>query len=226
MFSPAWRNSTTHLVRVMSTDPLPRTKERRSRNRPALRPLLVVAVLGIAAFIGLLFWPSDPENSPYDLRNGDGKPRFYATTFSEVQMPPNLSLRQRLYWSWLQQKRRHGKRHPAAYSFPAREIQPWQISDLLTLCMEISGTRYLIAVEIAGQVEVGSTNALNGAQWVAACEHAIETSKPVICYDWAKHRNFQDTLLLIRERPGLVKVLPRTKLAEYQKAGLVKAGSR
>jgi hypothetical protein len=92
--------------------------------------------------------------------------------------------------------------------------------------MEVSGTQYLIAVEIGGAVEFGSTNALNGAQWVVAFEHTIETSNPVICYDYAKKRNFQDTLLLIRERPGLVKVLPRTKLAEYQKAGLVKADSR
>jgi hypothetical protein len=41
----------------------------------------------------------------------------------------------------------------------------------------------------------------------------------------AKKRNFQDTLLLIRENPRLVKVVPRSKLADYQKAGLVKAGS-
>jgi hypothetical protein len=81
-------------------------------------------------------------------------------------------------------------------------------------------------VEIAGAVEFGSTNALNGAQWVAAFEHAIEASNPVICYDWAKRRNFQDTLLVIRERPGVVKIVPRTKLAEYEKAGLVKAGFR
>ena len=33
------------------------------------------------------------------------------------------------------------------------------------------------------------------------------------------------SLLLIRERPGLVKVQPRSKLAEYQNAGLGKAGA-
>ena len=46
------------------------------------------------------------------------------------------------------------------------------------------------------------------------------------CYDYAKKRNFQDTLLLIRETPRLDKVVPRTKLAEYQKARLVKAASK
>jgi len=86
--------------------------------------------------------------------------------------------------------------------------------------MQVTGTQYFVAVEIAGAVEFGSTNVLNGAQWVAAFEHAIETS-PVLCYDYEKKRNFEDTLLLIREKGGLVKVVPRSKLADYEKAGLV-----
>jgi hypothetical protein len=74
--------------------------------------------------------------------------------------------------------------------------------------MEISGTKYLIAVEAAaGTVDFGYTNTLNGAQWVAAFERAITNHE----------------LVLIREKPDLVKVVPRTKLAKYQMAGLVKA---
>ena len=91
--------------------------------------------------------------------------------------------------------------------------------------MDVSGTQYLIAVEIAGGVEFGHTNSLNGAQWVVAIEHAIQTNRPVICYDYAKKRNFEDTLLLICETPGVVKVVPRTKLDDYRKAGLVKGES-
>ena len=34
------------------------------------------------------------------------------------------------------------------------------------------------------------------------------------------------TLLLIREAPGVVKVVPRTKLADYQKVGLIKGESQ
>ena len=90
--------------------------------------------------------------------------------------------------------------------------------------MELTGTRYFIAVEVSGAaaVDFGYTNAMNGAQWVAAFEHAIETSGSVTCYDYAKKRTFEDTLLLIRERPGVVKIVPRTKLVDYQRAGLVK----
>jgi hypothetical protein len=173
-----------------------------------------------------LAWPPDPESNPYDLSRADGKSRFYVTTYPRAQRPANLPLHQRLIWEWVQFRQRHKKRNPAAYSFPGRPVQLCSISGLLNQCMEISGTQYLIGVEIAGAVEFGSTNALNGSQWVAAFEHAIESSDPVVCYDYARKRNFQDTLLLIRERPGRVKVVPRSKLAEYQKAGLVKAGSQ
>ncbi len=197
-----------------------------SKKRRAVRAWFVAAVLCWAALFAWCAWPTGPESDPYDLSRSDGKSRFYSTAYPKIQRPANLTLPQRLLWEWGQYRKRHGKRNPAAYSFPASQVQLCGIQSLLNQCMELSGTRYLIAVEIAGVVEFGSTNALNGAQWVAAVEHAIETSGPVVCYDFAKKRNFKDTLLLIHERAGLVKVVPRSKLTEYQKAGLVKAGSR
>ena len=210
----------------MSTEPPPPAPESGSKKQAAVRLWFVATVLGLAAFIVLLFWPSESGSDPFELSRADGRSRFYATTYAKAQAPPNLALSQRLFWVLTQYQRCYGKRNPAAYSFPASPVQLCSIGGLLNQCMEVTGTRYLIAVEIAGAVEFGSTNALNGAQWVAAFEQAIETSNPVVCYDYVKKRNFQDILLLIRERPGVVKVVPRSKLAEYQKAGLVKAGSR
>ena len=210
----------------MSTEPCLPTAESGSRKRVALRPGFVAIVLGLAAFIGWLCWPGQSGISPLELSRADGRPRFYATTYAKTEVPPNLSPRERLSWAWREYQRRHGKRNPAAYTFPASPVRLCSIDGLLSQCMEVGGTRYLIAVEIAGAVEFGNTDALNGAQWVAAFEHAIESSDRVVCYDYAKKRNFQDTLLVIRERPGVVKIVPRTKLAEYQKAGLVMAASR
>jgi hypothetical protein len=92
--------------------------------------------------------------------------------------------------------------------------------------MEISGTRYLVAVEVRAQIEFGNTNELSGAQWVAAVEQKLRAGQLVRCYDYAKKGKFDDSLLLICERPGVVKVVPRTKLAEYQAAGLVEKGSQ
>jgi hypothetical protein len=193
--------------------------------KPAVVRLWFVAtVLGLAALYAWLVWPSSELGiDVFTLSREDGKSRFYATTYSKMQRPPHLRLYQRVVWTWMEYQRRHGKRNPAAFSFPASPVGPCSIHGLLNQCMEVTGTRYLIAVEIAGAVEFGNTNTLNGTQWVAAFEHAIETNDSVICYDYAKKRNFQDMLLLIRERPGLVKVVPRSKLVDYQKAGLVKA---
>ncbi len=87
--------------------------------------------------------------------------------------------------------------------------------------MEVSGTQYLIGIEIAGSVQFGNATPLNGVQWITAFEHTLQTNGPVLCYDFGKKRNFQDTLLLIRDKPRLVKVVPRSKLAAYKQAGLV-----
>ncbi|HWQ93768.1 MAG TPA: hypothetical protein VN673_19050 [Clostridia bacterium] len=202
------------------------TTESVPKKRPVIRVWFVAVVLCWAAFFAWILWPANPKDSPYDLSRADGKLRFYATSYPKAQRPANLTLDQRVAWEWRQYQRRHRKRNPSVYTFPARSVEPCSISGLLNQCMEVSGTQYLIAVEIAGYVEFGSTNALNGAQWVAAFEHALETSGPVLCYDYAKKRNFQDTLLLIRETPRVVKVLPRSKLADYRKAGLVRNHSQ
>ena len=182
------------------------------------------SLLAVAALILWVAWPRQPGIDPHDLSRADGRPRFWATTYSKRELPPNLTWRQRLGWVWMEYQRRHGKPNPTAWSFPVTPVQPCSIEGLLNQCMEVSGTHYLVAVEIAGGgVQFGSTNVLNGAQWVAAFEHALETNSSVLCYDYAKKRNFEDSLLLIREGRGLVKVVPRSKLAEYRKAGLVKS---
>lgn len=206
----------------MCTGSAPPTPENVSKKRPAVRVWFVGVVLCCAALFAWAAWPSDPQNTPYELSRADGKSRFYVTAYPKTQRPANLSLRQRLVWEWTEYRHRHRKRNPSAYSFAARPVELCSIQGLLNQCMEVSGTQYLIAVEIAGAVKFGSTNSLNGTQWVAAFEHALETSGPVVCYDYAKKRNFHDTLQLIRETPGVVKVVPRTKLAEYRKVGLVK----
>jgi hypothetical protein len=210
-------------MRADAESPTPDTEL--PKRRPALRLWVLGVALGLAALYGWLLWPSDREINPYDLSRADGKSRFYDTTGPRSEMPRNLGLPQRLRWTWTQYQWEHRKRNPSAYTFPAMPVQPISIEGLLNQCMEVTGTHYFIAVELAGSLEFGHTNSLSGTQWVAAVEKAIEASGPVICYDFAKKRNFQDRLVLIRERPGLVKVVPRTKLSDYEQAGLIRAGT-
>jgi hypothetical protein len=199
-----------------------------SKKRLAVRPWFVAAVLVVAAIIAWATWPSDEGIDPYELSRTDGRARFYATSYPKVQpaLGPGVTVPQRIAWEWWQLKRRFSKPNPSAFSFPASQVQPCSITGLLNQCMWVTGTKYLVAVEIGSTVEFGNSNTLSGAQWVVAVEHAIGSSNLVVCYDYGTKRNFQDTLLVIRDRPGVVKVIPRTKLADYQKAGLVRAGSR
>lgn len=189
-----------------------------------VRLCFILVALGAAALIAWLAWPSRSSDvSVTDLSRADGKPRFWATAYQKPNLS-NLPLGQRLYMTWIIYRQHHGRK-PAAYNFPPGQPQACSIAGLLNQCMEISGTNYLIAVEaVGGIVNFGHTNTLNGAQWVSAFEQAI-TNQPVGCYDYTEKRGFNDTLLLIRERPNLVKVVPRSKLPVYEQAGLVKAKS-
>lgn len=199
-----------------------------SQNPPAkpraFRPWFLLIVLGVAAFVAWWAWPRASDVSVLDFSRADGKPRFWATSYPKTDFS-NLTLWQRLYITWIDYRRRHATPNPAAYTFPPGQAQPCSIAGLLNQCMKISGTRYLIAVEASGGiVNFGHTNKLNGAQWVSAFEQAL-TNQPVGCYDYAEKRGFIDTLLLVREQPDLVKIVPRSMLSVYEKAGLVKANS-
>jgi hypothetical protein len=55
-----------------------------------------------------------------------------------------------------------------------------------------------------------------------AFEAALQTNQPD-CFDYVAKRSRPENLLLIREKPGVVKVVPPSRLADYQKAGLVSA---
>ncbi len=205
----------------MNTTPPPPDPAAVTPRRPRVRRIVLIPILALAVLIGWAYWPAAPEISPYELSSADGKSRFYVTKPPARTMPPNLSLGQQLLWKWDDFRKRHQKPNPARFTFSPMRVQPCLLSGLLSQCTEVAGTKYFIAVEIAGAINFGFTNSLGGGHWVTAFEHAIETNAPVVCRDYSKKTIFEDTLLVIRERPGVVKIVPRTKHADYQKAGLV-----
>jgi RNA polymerase sigma factor (sigma-70 family) len=103
-------------------------------------------------------------------------------------------------------------------TFPPEPVQLCSISGLLNQCMELSGWQYLIDKSVApGSVEFGgSAQPLNGEQWLAAFENALQTKTP----EWwdAKTKKFRrENLVLIRyPNQKIVLVLPPEKAAEYQ----------
>jgi hypothetical protein len=209
------------------SEPVIHELEPSARKAPRFRWWVIMIILACAAAAG--WWglsaieKSEATRDPFAQSLKDGRCRFWEGKYSVMTLtaPPNSSLLQRLDIAWINFQLKHGKKNPAAHSFPASPTLLCSIQGLLSQCMEVTGTRYLVAVEIGGGIEFGHTNVLSGPQWVAAFERAIAKSTNVLCYDYSTRRNFQDSLLLIRERPGLVKIVPRSKLADYQKAGLV-----
>ena len=176
--------------------------------------------LAAVTLVLLLRWESQaPEKSSFSA--SDPTPRYLETTYPIAGLPPNPTLRDRFFVDVQNFMIRHGRKNPGAWTFSATPVRRCSIHGLLNQCMQVTGTRYLIDPEAAcGSVEFGHTNSLTGAQWVATFEGALQTNQPE-CLDLVTHHLYRTNLVLIRERPGLVKVISQKRLAEFQRAGLV-----
>lgn len=184
--------------------------------------LVFTVVCGLAVLIGgwrlcqTMVDEQDAQEKPWD-----GQPAFVETTYPTMGVNDGAGPLQRLWVSYLNWRMRHGKKNPGNYSFGGTPAAPCSIHGLLNQCMTVTGTRYLMAKEVsAGSVNFGHSNTLNGAQWVAAFEAALQTNRPQH-FDYTSKTMRQENLLFIREKAGLVKVVPPSRLADYQKAGLV-----
>ena len=98
----------------------------------------------------------------------------------------------------------------------ARPTQRCSIHGLLNQCMEMSDVRYLIDKNVAaGSVNFGHTNTLNGTQWIAAFESALQTGQP----EWYVSESNQfrkENLVLIRYDSKTVLVLPTDRASQYR----------
>jgi hypothetical protein len=140
----------------------------------------------------------------------DNRPAFISTSERIIEVGPlsNLPLRKKITGLFLKLKYRIAppKPNPAGYSFPPSADRRCSVQGLLNQCSQVTGTRYLIAREARGDsIYFGHAKTLNGTQWVAAFERALQ----------------QDGYGVIRQRPGLVKIIPQDVVAQYERAGLV-----
>ena len=134
----------------------------------------------------------------------DGRPALLATTYSDRVFQPHATVMQQLSYDYHYWRKRLAKKNPAAWRYAPRPVEHCSVYGFLNQCMEMSGTHYLVAREVQ-TIDFGYTNTLNGAQWVAAFEQALRDAD----------------ILLIHESSGIVKVIPKAKIPEYRKAGLV-----
>jgi len=145
-------------------------------------------------------------------------PRFVVTTKPILLVPANAPFKDRWFVWWMQFQEKHGKPHPLSYSFGASPRNRCSIHGLLNQCMEVAGTRYLIAKDVAGgTVMFGPTNTLNGAQWVKAFTEALQTAQPE-WWDSQTKKFRKENLVLLTNGPRMVLVLPRDMVGEFRPA--------
>ena len=175
---------------------------------------MLLLATGLLLALGV-FWyvrqTDEPRVFSSETLPNDSRPAFVSTQRPTVDLGPvsNLPLRKKLFAVYFELKTRIAppKPNPAAYTFPPKAEDRCSVQGLLNQCGQVAGTRYLIAREALGDsIYFGHSKALNGTQWVAAFERALQ----------------QDGYDLIPEPSGVVKVIPQDVVAEYENAGLIK----
>ncbi len=195
--------------------------------------LFAVTVALLAAAAILVSWPKKPPFRAEDFTSTTRAtmalppPGALRTallrgidTHADVVLPGNPSVSDRFALAWIkaQRWRRSSRIAPTAWSFPGAGLKPCSIHGLLNQCQEITGNRYLIDKNAAaGSVQFGSTNTLNGEQWVAAFEKALQ-SDAAQWWDPSAKGFVKGPLVLIRYPEfQTVLVAPRERAAELQR---------
>ena len=172
---------------------------------------LLGAVILILLLAGALLMNLPSRKSPLLM-----DPRFVVTTKPSFGVPANAPFKDRVFVWWMQFQQKHGKPHPLSYSFGASPPTRCSIHGLLNQCTDATGVRYVIAKDVAaGAVMFGHTNTLNGAQWVNAFTEALQNGQPE-WWDSQTEKFRKENLVLLTNSPGMVLVLPREMLWEFQ----------
>jgi len=177
-------------------------------------------VVGLVCFgvlvAGVMFlMPNTRAPAPLPFDAGGLVATTPPTTFS---LPPNPTLKDRfrhtVFTLMMKMSSSTNK-----YMFGATSVtNRCLIQGMLNQCTEVSGVRYLMPPFVAaGSVRFGNTNTLNGPQWAAAFEKALQTGTP----EWwdAEQKKMRDeNLVLIRfPEQRTVLALPQEKAAEFQR---------
>lgn len=180
---------------------------------PGRRPLTLrtASLLGVLVVAAILWYAVVRTERFADSLSSlpqDGRPAFVVTKGPHLVVPRNANLVQRLYCAYWNLRIKWERKDPGAIAVPPSPVQLCSVLGSLNQCTQLTGTRYLIAREaVERTVNFGTTNTLNGTQWTAALERALRG----------------DGLLMLSNKAGVVKVIPKDNLEEYRKAGLVKA---
>lgn len=169
-----------------------------------------IALLAVAFMLAL---GSGRGALPRDFHRED----YVITTVPTWGPPTNASLKDKLVIALFQFRQRYQRPKPATFSFPPF-VGRCSIHGLLNQCMQVTGVRYVIEKNVAaGSVHVGQTNTLNGSQWVAAFEDALQNS-PAEWWEPDAKQMRRENLVLVKFNAKTTLVLPKDKAAAFQSA--------
>jgi hypothetical protein len=161
--------------------------------------------------------PPAPPPLPFDT-NG------YATTTSyeifPTHLPTHASFKTRVSFVYFKLWDAFHQYHldPTSTTFATNPVMACSIQGLLNQCMQASGTRYLMPPDIAtGTVRFGNSKVLNGRQWIAAFEAALETNRPSFWDGKTKSRHSENLVLIRYPKQKTVLVLTATEAAEFRR---------
>ncbi len=178
--------------------------------------ILPILLAGMLATVFSIATPAPrPPPLPFDVSP------YVATKRVKFFTPQtNGSLKNRLvssYFSW-QEDRQFRHPRPENWSFPATPVGNSSIMGSLNQCMGPSGRSYFMSPGVsAGIVQFGHTNTLDGAQWVAAVETALQ-SPATQTLDLKSHKMVTGGLVLIRfPEQRAVLVLTEPEAVEFRR---------
>ncbi len=190
------------------------------------RPPRILFRLAIAIFIlllllvtALLLVPHTalPPPLPFDT---NGYIVTHTIEFFPSHLPPHASLKTRLWFVYYKawQTIKPYQMDPTNVTFGAIPFGLHAIQPSLNDCMLASGTRYFMPTNVAvGTVQFGGTNALNGKQWITACETALQTGMPEILDPHTRSMRPEKLVLIRYPKQKAVLVLTAPEAAEFRR---------
>jgi hypothetical protein len=185
------------------------SKKIKSNWRKLISKRFVLWTGGLCALIfGVLFWASSESIFAHD-------PNLVKTTRPTTSFSSTGFGLEQLFWK-LHELKRTVRPNPLAYTFAGRGSSVCSVHGFLNQCMDVGGTQYFIEKKVAaGSVNFGSTNVLNGAQWIAAFEDALQNEK-VEWWDSDLKGFRKENLVLLRHGRKTTLVLTAETANQYE----------
>lgn len=192
----------------------------RRPSRILLRLVIAVFVLLLLLLVALMLLPDNRNRNPRLPFDTNGYIATHTIEFFPSHLPPHASLKTRLWFAYYKARQtiKPYQVDPTKVTFGAVPLGLHQIQVSLNDCMLASGTRYFMPTNIAvGNVRLGGSNALNGRQWITACETALQTGMPEVLDPQTRKMRPEKLVLIRYPKQETILVLTASQATEFRR---------